>query len=75
VTGFIPLAENTGSPNSAASSTERSAVAEPCQILILACSGWGATSASVSGVFLIEGTPSGGVQVTLWPDQSWRSSR
>jgi len=75
VTGFIPLAENTGSPNSAASSTDRSAVAEPCQILIFGCRGWGWTSASVSGVFLIEATPSGGAQVTLCPDHSWRSRR
>ena len=75
VTGFIPLAENTGSPNSTASSTDRSAVAEPCQTLILGCSGWGCTSASVSGVVRIEGTPAGGVQVTLCPDHSWRSSR
>jgi hypothetical protein len=37
-------------------------VAEPCQILIFGCSGWGCTSASVSGVFLVDGTPSGGVQ-------------
>jgi hypothetical protein len=49
VIGFIALAEKMGSSKSAASSTEPSEVADPCQIRIFSCSGFGKTWASTSG--------------------------